>query len=130
MGYRKVLPDTAGLKLREGGTTTLAGVACDVWELDQKVLNTTSQLIGTYLLYTDAATGLPVRYHMLGHNTLFGGSHNDGAASTPTDSPRQTLLVRQCVPAQVGALTTSGGCGVWRGRVPSGIQRVEAGWRR
>ena len=104
MGYRKVLPDTAGLKLREGGPTTLGGVACDVWELDQKVLNATSQLIGTYLLYTDAATGLPVRYHMLGHNTLFGGSHNDGAASA-SPSHSHTLTRRAQAPAYVGCVS-------------------------
>lgn len=87
MGVRKVLPDLTGFTLREGGTTSVDGVTCDVWELKQKVLNATSGLVGEYVLYTDAATGLPVRYHMLGHNTLFGGSHNDGAPS-PIAPPR------------------------------------------
>ena len=49
-GYREVLPDTAE---RGGGLRRWLGrVACDAWELDQKVLNATNQLSAPSLLWT------------------------------------------------------------------------------
>lgn len=76
MGYRTVMPDPSPFVLRDF-QNTVDGILCDVWELVQIDLNETSQLQGEYTLYTDAATGLIVRFAFLGHNTLFGGSHND-----------------------------------------------------
>ena len=78
MGYRTVMPDPSPF-VPKNQQIEVDGILCDAWELVLNNLNETSQLVGDYKLYTDASTGLIVRFEFLGHNTLFGGSHNDGA---------------------------------------------------
>lgn len=83
MGYRKILPDPSNFVKKVNAKEDIDGMACDIWELDQTTLNTTSLLVGVYRIFTDPATGLPRRYKFFGHNTLFGGSHSDGAKHEP-----------------------------------------------
>eukprot|EP00238_Polyblepharides_amylifera_P012279 CAMPEP_0196576208 /NCGR_PEP_ID=MMETSP1081-20130531/5528_1 /TAXON_ID=36882 /ORGANISM="Pyramimonas amylifera, Strain CCMP720" /LENGTH=532 /DNA_ID=CAMNT_0041894757 /DNA_START=236 /DNA_END=1834 /DNA_ORIENTATION=+ len=76
MGYRKLLPDVSQFVHVPGGEN-INDVKCEVWKLDQKTLNLTSGMIGTYTLYVDATTHLPVRFHFIGHSPLFGSAHSD-----------------------------------------------------
>ena len=54
------------------------GVECAVWALEEpNAYVDHGHFVGTYELFTDRATGTPVRFSFLGHNTFGVGSHYD-----------------------------------------------------
>jgi hypothetical protein len=65
------LPDTTGFIL-QGDAVQVNDQMCDSWQLSVTTLNKTS----VYNLYMSRTSGLPVRYQMMGYDSLI-GSHFD-----------------------------------------------------
>ncbi|XP_046357905.2 digestive cysteine proteinase 1-like [Haliotis rufescens] len=67
---QSILPDLTGFKFSE--TKMLSGVQVDLW-MKRTVVGTKENV---YVMYTDSKSKYPVRYEMMGYDTLL-GSHYD-----------------------------------------------------
>ncbi|KAL8558058.1 hypothetical protein ACOMHN_022951 [Nucella lapillus] len=65
-----ILPDTKNMKLK--GSEEVEGILCKVWQF----VDVKGKKTNTYTLWVDQASGAPVRYEMMGYDSLI-GSHFD-----------------------------------------------------